>query len=79
MPNHEKELDRLFDAPLLQPPADFLTKVMSQVENIPSAQLLRQGVVNQHSKAKNQRRVVALNLTKLAAFVFGIMLATAVV
>jgi hypothetical protein len=79
MTNHEKQLDRLFDAPILKPPADFLEKVMRQVENAPSAQLLRQGVVNQHIKAKNKLKVVALNMTKLAAFVFGIMLATAAV
>jgi hypothetical protein len=79
MPNHEKELDRLFDAPLLQPPADFLTKVMRQVDNISSAQLLKQGVVHQHKQVKTQLKVVALNVTKLAAFVFGIMLATAAV
>jgi hypothetical protein len=79
MTNHEKELDRLFDAPILKPPADFLEKVMRQVENAPSAQFLRQGVVHQHIQAKNQLKIAALNLTKLAAFVFGIMLATAAV
>jgi hypothetical protein len=79
MTNHEKELDRLFDAPILNPPFDFLDKVMRQVENVPSAQFLRQGVVYQHVKAKNNLKVVALNMTKLAAFVFGVMLATAAV
>jgi hypothetical protein len=79
MTNHEKELERLLDAPILKPPFDFLDNVMREVENVPSAQFLRQGVVNQHVKAKNKLKVVALNMTKLAAFVFGIMLATAAV
>ena len=77
MPSHEKELDLLLNASIRKPPADFLNKVMRQVENAPSAQFLRQGVVHQHSQAKNQLKIVALNLTKLAAFVFGILLATA--
>jgi hypothetical protein len=79
MSSHEKDLDRLFDAPILKPPADFLETVMRQVENAPSTQLLRQGVVNQQIKAKNKLKTVALNMTKLAAFVFGIMLATAAI
>jgi hypothetical protein len=79
MSSHEKDLDRLFDAPILKPPADFLETVMRQVEYAPSTQLLRQGVVNQQIKAKNKLKTVALNMTKLAAFVFGIMLATAAI
>ena len=79
MPSHEKELDRLLDTPIMKPPADFLNKVMLQVENISSAQFLRQGLVHQHVQAKNHLKIVALNLTKLAAFVFGILLATAAV
>jgi hypothetical protein len=79
MTKHEKALDRLFDAPILKPPVDFLDKVMRQVEDVPSAQFLRQGLVNQHVTAKKKRQVVTLNMTKLAAFVFGIMLATAAV
>ena len=79
MPSHEKELDLLLNASILKPPADFLDKVMRQVDNAPSAQFLRQGVVHQHIQAKNQLKIAALNLTKLAAFVFGIMLATAAV
>ncbi len=79
MPSHEKELDLLLNASILKPPDDFLNKVMRQVENAPSAQFLRQGVVHQHIQAKNQLKIAALNLTKLAAFVFGIMLATAAV
>jgi hypothetical protein len=79
MPRHEKELDLLLNASILKPSADFLDKVMRQVDNVPSAQFLRQGIVYQHNQAKNQLKTVALNLTKLAAFVFGIMLATAAV
>jgi hypothetical protein len=79
MPNHEKELDLLLDAPLLKPPADFLTKVMLQVENISSAQLLMHGVVHKKTQVRNQLKVLALQITKLAAFVVGIMLATAAV
>ncbi|MEN9982485.1 MAG: hypothetical protein RI918_454 [Pseudomonadota bacterium] len=79
MPSHEKELDLLLNTSILKPPDDFLNKVMRQVENAPSAQFLRQGVVHQHIQAKNQLKIAALNLTKLAAFVFGIMLATAAV
>lgn len=79
MPSHEKELDLLLNASILKSPDDFLNKVMRQVENAPSAQFLRQGVVHQHIQAKNQLKIAALNLTKLAAFVFGIMLATAAV
>lgn len=79
MPSHEKELDLLLNASILKSPDDFLNKVMRQVENAPSAQFLRQGVVHQPIQAKNQLKIAALNLTKLAAFVFGIMLATAAV
>lgn len=79
MPSHEKELELLLNASILKPPADFLNKVMRQVDNTPSAQFLQQVVAHQHSQAKNQLKTVALNLTKLAAFVFGILLATAAV
>ena len=79
MPSHEKELDLLLNASILKPPADFLDKVMRQVDNAPSAQFLQQVIAHQHIQAKNQLKTVALNLTKLAAFVFGIMLATAAV
>jgi hypothetical protein len=77
MTNHEKELDRLFDAPILKPPAVFLDKVMWQVENSPSP--LWQAAASQRVQANKQLKVVALQLTKIAAFVFGIMLATAAV
>jgi hypothetical protein len=79
MTNHEKALDRLLNGSILKPPADFLDKVMRDVEHTPTAQFLRREVVNQHVKAKNKLKVVALNMTKLAAFVFGIMVATAAV
>jgi hypothetical protein len=79
MPSHEKELDRLFNTPILKPPADFLDRVMSQVENSSSVQFLRKGAEFQHNKVKKQLKVVVLNLIKVAAFVFGILMATAAV
>ena len=79
MPSHEKEPELLLNASILKPPADFLNKVMQQVNNTPSAQFLQQAIAHQHIQATNQLKIVALNLTKLAAFVFGVMLATAAV
>jgi hypothetical protein len=73
----EKEFDRLFDAPTMKPPADFLDKVMRQVENSPSP--LWQAAASQRVQANKQLKIVVLKLTKIAAFVFGIMLATAAV
>lgn len=73
----EKEFDRLFDAPTLKPPADFLDKVMRQVENSPSP--LWQAAAGQRVQANKQLKIAVLNLAKIAAFVFGIMLATAAV
>ena len=75
----EKEFDRLFDVPTLKPPADFSDKVMRQVDNTPSAQLASRGTTSQHTQANKQLKIIALNLAKVAAFVFGIMLATAAV
>jgi hypothetical protein len=77
MQPNEKEFDRLFDAPTLKPPVDFLDKVMRQVENSPSP--LWQAAAGQRVQANKQLKVVALKLTKIAAFLFGIMLATAAV
>ena len=77
MPPSEKEFDRLFDEPILKPPVDFLNKVMQHVDNTPSAQVAWRGAANQHNHANKQLKIIALNLAKVAAFVFGIMLATA--
>ena len=66
----EKEFDRLFNAPTLKPPADFLDKVMRQVENSPSP--LWQAAAGQRVQANKQLKIVALNLAKIAAFVTGV-------
>jgi hypothetical protein len=73
----ENELDNLLATPMLKPPADFANTILQKIENIPMHVL--QTVSNQRTKTTKQLKVVLLNLTKVAAFVLGIMLATAAV